>query len=1365
MAVLDTLPELNTNIDHGGLLGLGDDDHPIYLLADGSRALTGTISGIAPTLSAHLTTKQYVDDLISALDHGNLAGLSDDDHPQYSLVDGSRAFTAPISGVDPTSSSHLVTKNYVDGRFDILPSQIAVLDKDLITPPGSPNSGDRYIIAGTGGAWSVFSVGDIVEYNGSSWDGIAPDEGFLVWVSDEDLIYYFNGTSWNLDTHLNGGSNKHDASEIDVEGTYSNISSTPGDLESTISDIDSQLGTLFSLISDESIWNRAGTIISPQVANDDLAMGAGDITFTSGLVDGRDVSVDGSTLDAHLNGSSSKHDATEIDFELSDGSKKNIQASSDDVENAIIDLDVAIGDLNVAPSNYTPVDASIVADHLSAIDTKLGQESIWDRSGTTISPENAGDNLDLGSGNIIISGNVDGRDVSTDGSNLDSHLTDAANKHNADQIKVENSYSNIGSSANDDLETVLGDIDSKFAQEDIWQRSGSTISPQNSGDDLDLGIGNIILSGTVDGRDISTDGSTLDAHLNSGANKHDATEIDYERLDGSKKNIQASSDDVENALTDLDDAIGSLIQGTNYTATDSDIVADHLAAIDTKLGQESLWNRTGSTLSPENSGDDVDLGAGDLRFNLGKIFSDITDGAGVVAHILDTSNTISGSGGKLLSARNNNSERFAIDKDGNVTLSGTLDGVDIAALALDTLPSAPTSAVSFNSQNITSVGTVDGVDISALALDNLPSSPSGDVDFNGQAITNVGNVDGVDISDHDARHILAGTDEIDGDKLGISWNPSNYTPSVSPAEVDNVDHLTAHLAGIDLALANISADFEDDEFRISDDGDNTKKIAFQASGISTSTVRTITMPDSDVNLGLIAAHASRHERTGADPLNGDHLDITFNPSNYTPNAAISEADTVDDLAAHLKGIDDQLAITVSSEIEDDVFRIIDNSDNTKKLAFQIAGLTTATTRIWTVPNEDINFALVNTHASRHVDGGADEIDGDLIDIDFTPSNYTPDATPAEANDVDDLAAHLKGIDTALAGAGDNLGNHTATQNLDMGGFAIANVGNVDGVDVSVLSSSVTEIDVNVDDLITLSGVAENSTDLGTFTGGTIPDSQTVKSALQSIETAYEETDTNVDDLITLSGVSENSTDLGTFTGAIISDSNTIKGALQEIETAYEETDQNVDDLITLSGVGENSTDLGTFTGSIISDNTTIKNALQELETEVGSLALGSGRRQIYDISSGSVPPSSGSVGSSLGFFQALKFDPDTDNDIYFQFAVPDNVDTSSPITIVLKYSMSVSEANDVKLNLDYIAADLTDDVDPVSATNTLTDTLTPGTGVETLKKHQVFQISAAHIASTDVMVSCHLTRDADNGADTHTGTFDLLGIEILYTVA
>ena len=78
-------------------------------------------------------------------------------------------------------------------------------------------------------------------------------------------------------------------------------------------------------------------------------------------------------------------------------------------------------------------------------------------------------------------------------------------------------------------------------------------------------------------------------------------------------------------------------------------------------------------------------------------------------------------------------------------------------------------------------------------------------------------------------------------------------------------------------------------------------------------------------------------------------------------------------------------------------------------------------------------------------------------------------------------------------------------------------------------TAILELDGNVNDLISLSGVAENATDLGTFTGATIADSSTVKVALQALETSLElkadsttvtEIDGNVDDLVTLSGVAE-----------------------------------------------------------------------------------------------------------------------------------------------------------------------------------------------------------------------------------------------------
>ena len=57
---------LTTDINHGAIGGLEDvADHPGYSLIDGTRAFTGAVSGIGPTLAAHLTTKEYVDSAIS----------------------------------------------------------------------------------------------------------------------------------------------------------------------------------------------------------------------------------------------------------------------------------------------------------------------------------------------------------------------------------------------------------------------------------------------------------------------------------------------------------------------------------------------------------------------------------------------------------------------------------------------------------------------------------------------------------------------------------------------------------------------------------------------------------------------------------------------------------------------------------------------------------------------------------------------------------------------------------------------------------------------------------------------------------------------------------------------------------------------------------------------------------------------------------------------------------------------------------------------------------------------------------------------------------------------------------------------------
>jgi hypothetical protein len=86
--------------------------------------------------------------------------------------------------------------------------------------------------------------------------------------------------------------------------------------------------------------------------------------------------------------------------------------------------------------------------------------------------------------------------------------------------------------------------------------------------------------------------------------------------------------------------------------------------------------------------------------------------------------------------------------------------------------------------------------------------------------------------------------------IGVEYkaysNITGYTSTITNNLANY--NVQALLDAVNSSLGSISSDFLDTAFRISDDGDTTKKIAFQASGITTGTVRTITMADADVNL-------------------------------------------------------------------------------------------------------------------------------------------------------------------------------------------------------------------------------------------------------------------------------------------------------------------------------------------------------------------------------------------------------------------------------------------------------------------------------------------------------------------------------------
>lgn len=125
---------------------------------------------------------------------------------------------------------------------------------------------------------------------------------------------------------------------------------------------------------------------------------------------------------------------------------------------------------------------------------------------------------------------------------------------------------------------------------------------------------------------------------------------------------------------------------------------------------------------------------------------------------------------------------------------------------------------------------------------------------------------------HDGRYFTetelgAATGTSGSMRIGDEDTYTNFTPSAATVK--------GALAGIDSALATAGGTtFLDSVFRIQDDGDDTKEIAFQASAITTATTRTITMPDADVNLGLIASAIQRDGSvafTANQPMGGFKL--------------------------------------------------------------------------------------------------------------------------------------------------------------------------------------------------------------------------------------------------------------------------------------------------------------------------------------------------------------------------------------------------------------------------------------------------------------------------------------------------------------
>lgn len=103
--------------------------------------------------------------------------------------------------VEQSQAQKEVTVNTALIRLDAI-LNTGAKDKDLATPPGSPATGDLYIVAASPtGAWAG-QAGKLAYFN-QTWQFISPKEGMTLWVNDENLSYSYDGSAW-VQTYVAG---------------------------------------------------------------------------------------------------------------------------------------------------------------------------------------------------------------------------------------------------------------------------------------------------------------------------------------------------------------------------------------------------------------------------------------------------------------------------------------------------------------------------------------------------------------------------------------------------------------------------------------------------------------------------------------------------------------------------------------------------------------------------------------------------------------------------------------------------------------------------------------------------------------------------------------------------------------------------------------------------------------------------------------------------------------------------------------------------------------------------------------------------------------------------------------------------------
>lgn len=145
------------------------------------------------------------------LEAGHIVSLGTDNLPAAAalrMTDDSLKAAPTLLAADAGAAYEIADRQLNDAAV------LKIKDDSQVTSPGGAATGEAHEVAGTGGDWSGFTIGDIVEYDGAAWNlivaqsGGAPPDGTRAVVietgaagsfaGDEEKVHACSSGSWTV---------------------------------------------------------------------------------------------------------------------------------------------------------------------------------------------------------------------------------------------------------------------------------------------------------------------------------------------------------------------------------------------------------------------------------------------------------------------------------------------------------------------------------------------------------------------------------------------------------------------------------------------------------------------------------------------------------------------------------------------------------------------------------------------------------------------------------------------------------------------------------------------------------------------------------------------------------------------------------------------------------------------------------------------------------------------------------------------------------------------------------------------------------------------------------------------------------------